>query len=699
MLAALNLDTIAGLVFIDIAVIVVVARLMGMLFRKLHQPAVVGEIIAGIALGPTLLGALPGHLDRHLFPMEVQPFLNIIAQVGLVIFMFIVGLELDLKLIRGKERTAAAISVSSIALPFGMGFGLASILYATHMTVAGKKIDYLPFAVFLGASMSVTAFPVLARILSERGMYRTSIGTLALACAAVDDVLAWSLLAVAVAVVDASGALDFPRIIVEAVAFAAVMILVVRPQLKRLGTWYRQRGLTPELLAVVLVGIFLSAYVTQKIGIHQIFGAFLFGAIMPRDDTAEMVHEILERIESLTVLLFLPVFFIVTGLSTNIRNIGIQGLWQLGLILVVACVGKFVGATVSARAQGLAPREASAIGVLMNTRGLTELVILNVGLAKGVLDPSLFTLLVVMAIVTTVMTEPALRFVYPDKLLQRDIAEAERQALGEAAAYRVLVVVDDPSRADALADLAAELTRGEATAAVVLTRFLPASPPLEIASGLGGDLSRMTASMAELHQLTARVEATGVRCAAMSRFSDDIGGDLVAQIESTESDVVLLGLDDAADVTPEAAAVLRDALSCDVGVLIGPDPQPGAEGEPVTVTLVEGINDGGALELAVRCARARQVELRLVDGAPHGRRSARYLGSLRRDLGRVGVKASRDGAAEPTGLLVYPAPDASTDLAGLVDRRPAPALVVRAKPTLAGDDAVERLQRLSASPA
>ncbi len=698
MLAALNLDTIAGLVFIDIAVIVVVARLMGLLFRRLGQPAVVGEIIAGIILGPTLLGALPGHLDRHLFPMEVQPFLNIIAQVGLVIFMFIVGLELDLKLIRGKERTAAGISVSSIALPFGLGFVLASILYSTHMTVAGKKIDYLPFAVFLGASMSVTAFPVLARILSERGMYRTSIGTLALACAAVDDVLAWSLLAIAVAVVDASGALDFPRIIVEAVLFATVMILVVRPQLKRLGTWYRQRGLTPELLAVVLVGVFLSAYITQKIGIHQIFGAFLFGAIMPRDDTAEMVHEILERIESLTLLLFLPVFFIVTGLSTNIRDIGVQGIWQLSLILFVACVGKFVGATVSARAQGLAPREASAIGVLMNTRGLTELVILNVGLAKGVLDPSLFTLLVIMAIVTTVITEPALRLVYPDKLLERDIADAERLALGEADAFRVLVVVEDPSRADGLADLAAELTSGEAQAAVVLTRFLPSSPPLEIASGISGDLSRMTASMAELHQLTARVEAHGVRCAAMSRFSDDISRDLVAQIESTESDVVLLGLDAAADVSPEAAAVLRDALSCDVGLVIGPAPQPGTADEPVAVTLVGGINDGGALELAARCARARNVELTLVDGAARGRRSARYVGSLRRDLVRGGVRASQDGVAEPAGLLVYPAPDAGAELAGLVERRSAPALVVRAKPTLAGDDAVERVRRLSGTP-
>ena len=627
----------------------------------------------------------------------MQPYLNVIAQVGLVIFMFIVGLELDLNLIRGRERMAAGVSVSSIALPFGLGFGLASILYSSHMHVAGKTIDYLPFAVFLGASMSVTAFPVLARILAERGMYRTTIGALALACAAVDDVLAWSLLAIAVAVVDASGALDFPRIIVEAVGFAALMVLVVRPQLKRLGTWYRRDGLSPELLAVILVGLFLSAYITEKIGIHQIFGAFLFGAIMPRDDTADMIRDILQRIESLTLLLFLPVFFIVTGLSTNIRNIGAQGLWQLLLILLVACVGKFVGAAVAARAQGLAPREASAIGVLMNTRGLTELVILNVGLAKGVLDPSLFTLLVVMAIVTTVMTEPALRLVYPDQLLQRDIAEAERLAVGDADAFRVLVAVDDPSQAETLADLAAEVAAGVAGASVVLTRFLSASPRFELASGLGGELSEMTASMAELHELTARVEARGVRCTPMSRFSNDIGPDLVAQIDSTDSDVVLLALDDTGEISPVAAAVLRDALSCDVGLVIGPPAAGEPSGGPVAVTLVGGLNDGGALELAVRCARSRNMELALVDGGEHGRRSARYVASLRRDLVKAGVRASRDGVADPPGLVVLPAPDAPGAIGRLVESRPSAAIVVRAKPSLAGDDAVERVHRLSES--
>jgi K+:H+ antiporter len=689
--AALNLDDIAARVFIDLAVIVVVARLMGQLMRRIGQPAVMGEIIAGIALGPTLLGAFPGNLDKQLFPTEVVPFLNVVAQIGLVIFMFIVGLELDLKLIRGKERTAATVSVSSILLPFSLGFGLAAALYGSHMTIGHKTIDFFPFAVFLGASMSVTAFPVLARILAERGMYRTEIGAIALACAAVDDVLAWSLLAIAVAVVDASGAWDFPRIMLEAIGFAAVMILIVRPQLARLGTWYRRRGLTPEILAVILVGVFLSAYITQRIGIHQIFGAFLFGAVMPREETAEMFHEILERLESLTVLLFLPVFFIVTGLSTNLRNIGAQGLWQLALILLVAVAGKFIGATVAARSQGLAPRQASSIGVLMNTRGLTELVILNVGLTKGVLDSSLFTLLVVMAIVTTMMTEPLLRLVYPDKLLKRDIAEAERAALGAADAFRVLAIIDDPAVANALVDLAAQLAAGDPHANVVVTRFLIAGPPLELSSGLGGDLMRMTSSLQELHQLTARVETAGVTSAATSRFSDNVTQDLLAQVASTESDIVLLGDQGDPQDTSLIAALLRDAVTCDVAVLTG-DGGTEPSDRPVAATLTGGVNDGGVLEAAVRSARARRVPLRVVDGAEPGRRTARYLAGITRELKKAGVEVSTDGAGDPPGLTIRPVPDGDgADLdAGVA------ALVVRAKPSLAGDDAMERVRRLAA---
>jgi Kef-type K+ transport system membrane component KefB len=422
-------DEVAAFVFLDIAVIVVVARLMAALFRKVGQPAVVGEIVAGVLLGPTLLGVLPGHLPSRLFPVDqVRPGLNVVAQLGLIIFMFIVGLELDTKLIHGKQRVAAVISVSSVAVPFMLGLLLASGLYSSHRGIGVHTVQFLPFALFIGASMSVTAFPVLARILVERGMYRTSTGVLALACAAVDDILAWSMLAVVLAVVKSSGPWGLPVILAESLAFVLFMFIVVKPQLAGLTRWYEQAGrLTPNMLAVVVAGFLVSAFVTSTIGIHSIFGAFLFGTILPRSDGTGLSCEILERLEPVSVRLLLPVFFVVTGLNVDVRNLGADAFTQLPLILLVACAGKFLSATAAARLQGLPLRQGAVLGTLMNTRGLTELVILNVGHDVGVLDTRLFTMLVLMAIITTFITEPVLRGLAPDRSVQRENADAKNR--------------------------------------------------------------------------------------------------------------------------------------------------------------------------------------------------------------------------------------------------------------------------------
>ena len=466
--AARSVDDLTAIVFVDIAVIVAVARLVGSAFRRIRQPAVVGEIIAGIALGPSLLGLLPGQLPTRIFPTDVRPFLGILAQLGLVIFMFIVGLEVDVALIRGKERVAGVISLSSIALPFGLGVLLATVIHGSHVGSASAEAPqahrFLPFALFIGASMSITAFPVLARILMERRMYRTEIGTLALACAAVDDVVAWSLLAVVLAIIKSRGAWGVGVTVAESVAFVALMFLVVRPAL----AWLAARGsrsdgaLSANLFAIVLIGLLLSSFATERIGIHQIFGAFLFGVVMPRQDTAQLFHDIVERLEQVSVLLLLPLFFIVTGFSVDLRHLGSDAVTQLPLILVVAIVGKLVGATVAARLQGLSRHKARALGVLMNTRGLTELIILNVGREFGVLDNRLFTMLVVMAVLTTVMTEPLLHWAYPDRLLREDIALAEQAAVGPPDVYRVLALVGSGSGAGdrVVVDVAADLVGG-----------------------------------------------------------------------------------------------------------------------------------------------------------------------------------------------------------------------------------------------
>ena len=711
-IGALKADEIAAIVFVDVALIIVVARVVGALFKKIRQPAVVGEILAGIALGPTLLGAFPGDLPDKIFPEDVRPFLNILAQVGLVIFMFIVGMELDLKLIRGKERIAAVISLCSIALPFALGVLLATTLHSSH-DEAEQAGDFLPFALFIGASMSITAFPVLARILTERRMYRTEIGALTLACAAVDDILAWSLLAVVLAIVASTSVLDLPRILFLSILFVAFMFVVVKPRLGILADRYRQAGrLTPNILAVILVGFLTSAWITSEIGIHQIFGAFLFGVVMPREDTAEFFHEILERLEQATVILLLPVFFIVTGLNVDVRGLGSEAFTQLPLILLTAVAGKLLGASAAARAQGLQWRKAGAVGVLMNTRGLTELVILNVGLEVGVLDSRLFTMLVVMAIVTTVMTEPLLRLVYPDRVLARDIADAEKAALGVVDAYRVVVVVGDSTvEARQLVDAAVDIVGDEEPSELVLTRFRPLSTHLEVASGLGAELGEVAASLEHLRELARRAEESGVRAAVRSQFSDDIRRDLLLQVEAVEADVLLLG-SSTEWLPPDQREAFHSGLMreapCVVSLLHDPSGrgiQVGPE-HPIVATTAEGVDSTAAVELAVRMARSRHAPILLVpvDGT---RKNSRRTSDWARRLRGLALESS-DWAGTPderrlrlgtAAVLAVPAgPDGATGGEDAVGDVPleAPVLTVKA----ARDDdgrnlelLLERLQR------
>ena len=618
-------EEIVPYVFIDIAIIVVVARLAGLLFQRLRQPAVIGEILAGIALGASLLPHL-GHVDQKVFPDFVRPHLKVIAQLGLIIFMFIVGLELDVLLIRGKERAAGVISLTSVALPFGLGAVLAFWLHDSHHVVAGKEVKLLPFALFIGASMSVTAFPVLARILTERGMHRTEIGALTLACAAVDDILAWSMLAVVLAVIEAKGALDLPIILFETLVFVSVMFKVVRPQLRRLIPAFERAGrLTPNILAIVLVGFLVSAWVTDRIGIHAIFGAFVFGVVMPREGGHALFAEILDKLEQVSVLLLLPVFFIVTGFDVDVSKLRGDGLLELLAVLAVACIGKFVGAASAARALGFRSRKASAIGVLMNTRGLTELVILNVGLSKHVLDTKLFTILVLMAIFTTVITEPLLRLVYPDKMLARDVADAERAALGLIDAYRVVAVVE-PEGSEGLVDTGVALLGTEDPSELLLTRFEATGPRNEVGAGLLGQLAGIAAGFDSLQGLVRQARAQGATSQVRSQASDDPPRDLLAQCDAVEADVLLLPADHPCAATAMAAA------ECAVVLFHRP-----ASGDSVVVRPGPGADGLAAIEQGLRIAT--RLGLPLVVSESGDRRNDKRAEDLVARLAAAGVAA------------------------------------------------------------
>lgn len=388
------------LFLLGLATMVVLARLLGGLARRLGQPAVVGEVLAGIALGPTLFH---GAISDVLFPAETRLLFNALAAVGVAVFMFLVGLDWDAAVIRGHGAVAPAVSIASIALPFGLGVVLSLYLMTDDTTAAA---DPVAFALFMGIAMSITAFPVLVRILADRGIAGTPLGVMAVACAAIDDVLAWSLLALVVAVTGAGA--DGQWHILLAVPYLLVMLFLARPALCR---WVSRRGpwrATPSVCAGVIAGVLISAAATEWMGLHYIFGAFLFGIVLPRQGTEQLRRDVHDRLERLVTTVLLPVFFLVAGLSVDLSGFGPHQVGALALILLVAVGGKFLGAFTGASVARVPVRRAAAIGVLMNTRGLTELIVLNVGLQLGFIGGRLYSSMVVMAVTTTAMTGPLL---------------------------------------------------------------------------------------------------------------------------------------------------------------------------------------------------------------------------------------------------------------------------------------------------
>lgn len=516
-----------------IAAIIVLARVLGRLARMVGQPPVIGEILAGVLIGPTLFGTA---VSDKLLPTDIRPALSGLANLGLVLFMFIVGYELDQASLRGRGRTATSVSIGSVVVPLGLGVVLALWLAGRH-----DVTDEVPFALFIGAAMSVTAFPVLARILTDRGMVRTPVGGLALASAAVDDVVAWSLLAVVVGVAGADGGSSW--VIVLSVPYLLVMLTVVRPLLRRLVAARDRAGrLTPDILAVVLTGMLLSCVATEWLGLHAIFGAFLFGAVMPKTGTADVLRvEILERLEQVSVLLLLPVFFVLSGLRVDLSTIGGTGLLELGAILAVAIGGKFAGAYAAARLHRVPSRQSGALAILMNTRGLTEIVILTVGLQLGLIDQRVFSMMVVMALVTTAMAGPLLALVYPQRRIEQDILDAEREAAAAPVGYRVLVSLPAGDAARQLVDRAADLAdAADGPAEVVLSRLVPyPATPLEVGSGLSEELLAMTAAMDELAGLAESVKARGLAAPVLVRFTRDPEADLAAQVDAVRPDILL----------------------------------------------------------------------------------------------------------------------------------------------------------------
>lgn len=447
-----NLVHPVGMILVQIVTIIIVSRIFAYIFRKIHQPTVIGEIIAGIALGPSLLGMFFPEFSSALFPANSLGNLNLLSQIGLILFMFMVGMELDVKVIQTKVKDAVVVSNAGILIPFTLGIGLAYFIYESF---APEGISFLSFGLFLGLAMSITAFPVLARIVQERGIHKTRLGTLVLTCAAADDITAWCLLAAIIAIAKAGSFMSSLYVILLSILYVLLMLKVVRPFLKRIGDLHASReNLSKQVVAIFFLTLLISAYTTEIIGIHALFGAFLAGTIMP--DNTKFRNVFIQKIEDVALVLLLPLFFVFTGLRTQIGLLNDIYLWKItGLIVLVAITGKFAGSAIASRIMGQNWRDSLTIGALMNTRGLMELVVLNIGYDLGILSPEVFSMMVIMALLTTFMTGPALDLI--DKLF-KEKAEIIKEKTGYAK-FRIILSFGNPEMGRSLLRIASNLVK------------------------------------------------------------------------------------------------------------------------------------------------------------------------------------------------------------------------------------------------
>jgi Kef-type K+ transport system membrane component KefB len=410
-----NLSEPLAVLLLQIIVIIAFARIFGFLFKKIGQPAVIGEIVAGIVLGPSVIGAFFPEINSFLFPAASLGGLQFLSQIGLIFFMFIIGMELDLKAISKQAFGAVIISHASIIIPYTLGMMLA---YFTYKDYAPAGISFLSFSLFMGIAMSITAFPVLARILQEKGLTKSKLGAMALTCAAADDLTAWCILAAVIALVKSGSSTSVFYTIGLTIVYLILMLKLVRPLLEKIAIIYdrNEKKRTP-IIAFLFVVLIISSYITSIIGIHALFGAFVAGVIMPASFSFRQI--VIDKIEDVSIILLLPLFFVITGLRTQIGLLNEGYLWvTFGWIILVAVAGKFGGSALAARMVGQSWKDSFSIGVLMNTRGLMQLIVLNIGFDLGILSAQIFAMMVLMALVTTFMTGPALDLIHwaiPDK--------------------------------------------------------------------------------------------------------------------------------------------------------------------------------------------------------------------------------------------------------------------------------------------
>lgn len=525
-----NLTDPLAILLLQIITIILTARIFGFICKKIGQPTVIGEIIAGIFLGPSFIGYHFPEFSTFLFPSDSLGNLQFLSQIGLILFMFIVGMELDLKVLKNKAHEAVVISHASIIIPFALGVGLAYYMYKSY---APGNIDFLSFALFLGIAMSITAFPVLARIVQERGLNKTKIGTIVITCAAADDITAWCILAAVIAIVKAGTMASSVYTIIMAITYVIVMLKVVQPFLKRVGDIYSNReSLSKPVVGIFFITLLISAYTTEVIGIHALFGAFMAGVIMPSNMSFRNIF--IEKVEDVSLVLLLPLFFVFTGLRTEVGLLNEPEMWGIcGLIIIVAVTGKFLGSALSAKFVGQSWRESLMIGALMNTRGLMELVVLNIGYDLGVLTPEIFTMMVIMALVTTFMTGPALTLI--NKLLPENDPSSVPGEVEKSGKYKILISFGNPKKGRSMLRLANGLVKRSSGNSSITALHL--SPSNEINQYNSDEYERES-----FFPIKAEAKKLNLTIVSMFKPSQDIDKEITETANAGSFDLLIVGM-------------------------------------------------------------------------------------------------------------------------------------------------------------
>jgi Kef-type K+ transport system membrane component KefB len=704
-----DFNALVAAVFLSIALVLIVARAFGAVATRVGQPRVMGEVIAGLCLGPSLLGAISPNLQAMFFPSDVLPALGVVANLGLIFYMFLVGLEVDRGSLKGKVAQATAISNTSVAVPMLLGIAVALPLYK----LVGPDKKFVAFALFMGVAMSITAFPVLARILAERRMISRPIGSLAIACAAVDDVTAWFLIALAITIAASGTVGDVLKTIAEATAYTLIMVLIVRRVIARMATAFDEVGrLSGAWFAAIIIGVLISAYVTEEINIAFIFGGFVFGMIMPRH--ARMNEEVTRRIDDFVVTLLLPVFFVYTGLRTNVGLLDRPELWLITLLLIaVAILGKLAGAAIAARVAGYNWKASAVIGTLMNTRGLTELIVLNLALDVGAISNTLFAMLVIMAVVTTLMAGPLLKLLDP----KNEYGTAVEDAFADAALAAVqahpelpvpersiLVAPQTDNAIGQLVALAEPLARSEPARELIIARLV--QPPRGAGAGVRGGLQSENLALERasraINDLRERLALEGVVARGVALTSSSPGSDLAHIVAREPVDLVLTEgrrrLVGEGVPLGEVGELMENAVS-DVAVLVAREGDPIELGpdKPILVPFGGAEHDWAALELGSWLASNTGAPLRLLGAAgqtDEGKSVTRLLadaGLLVQQATGIAteplvVAGGREGivsAAETAGLLVLGLSDRwrkeglGPTRSAIAKAAPAPVLFVR----------------------